>query len=98
MLPRRYAAGVRSCREGDVSDCMYLIESGVVDVIIGEDPDAHFVARLRRGDIIGEMGLLADAPRSASILAATPTQAVELDRASFTEMISRHPAILLNIS
>jgi NTE family protein len=98
MKARHYAAGEYICREGDTSDRVYLIEGGVVEVIVGEGATAHLVGHLRRGDIFGEMGLLSDEPRSASILAALPTLALELDRAAFADIINRYPNILLNIS
>jgi CRP-like cAMP-binding protein len=77
---------------------MYLLESGLVEVIIGEGATTQVVAHLRRGDIFGEMGLLSDEPRAASILTVTPTLVLELGRSAFAEMIHRYPAILLNIS
>jgi CRP-like cAMP-binding protein len=95
---RLYVAGEPICREGEFSDLLYLIESGVVAVVIGEGSAARTIARLRRGDIYGEMGLLTDEPRSATILPTMPVQVRELDRPSFTEMIHNYPAILLNIS
>jgi len=98
MRSRLYVAGEPICREGDVSDRLYLIESGVVAVMIGEGSAARTIARLRRGDIFGEMGLLTDEPRSATILPTMPVQVRELDRTSFTETIHNYPAILLNIS
>ena len=88
MKPRRYAAGEAICREGEVSDRLYLIESGVVEVVVGEGSAARAIARLRRGDIFGEMGLLTDEPRSATILPTMPVQVLELDRMSFTETIN----------
>jgi CRP-like cAMP-binding protein len=93
-----YATGQYICREGDTSDRMYFIESGVVEVIIGEGSTSRVVTHLRRGDIFGEMGLLSDEPRAASILAAMPTLVLELDRTAFTELINLHPTILLNVS
>jgi NTE family protein len=98
MRPRRYAAGEPVCLEGAVSDRLYLIESGVVEVVIGAGSSARSIARLRRGDIFGEMGLLADEPRSATILPVVPVQVLELDRPAYTEVIKRHPTILLNIA
>jgi NTE family protein len=77
---------------------MYLIESGVVEVIIGEGSTSRVVTHLRRGDIFGEMGLLSDEPRAASILPVMPTLVLELDRTAFAELINLHPTILLNIS
>jgi NTE family protein len=98
MRPRHYTAGQPICREGDVSDCLYLIESGVVEVVVGNGSAATAVARLRRGDIFGEMGLLTEEPRSATILPTVPVQVLELDRTSFAEIIDLYPATLLNIS
>ena len=98
MRARNYATGEHICREGDVSDRLYLIESGVVEVILGEGAAARVIGHLRRGDIFGEMGLLSGEPRSASVLATLPTLALELDRAAFAEIINRYPGILLNIS
>src|ERR671912_2277296 len=95
---RAYAAGEPICREGEVSDRLYLIESGVVAVMIGEGSAARTIARLRRGDIFGEMGLLTDEPRSATVLPTMPVQVRELDRTSFTETINNYPTTLLNIS
>ena len=98
MKARCYATSEYICREGDTSDRMYLIESGVVEVIIGESSTAQVIAHLRRGDIFGEMGLLSNEPRATSVLAATQTFVLELDRRDFTEIINLYPAILLNIS
>ena len=98
MTARGYTANQYICREGDTSDHMYLLESGVVEVIIGEGSAAQVIAHLRRGDIFGEMGLLADEPRAASILTAMPTLVLQLGRSAFTEIIHLYPAILLNIS
>ena len=98
MTARGYTANQYICREGDTSDHMYLLESGVVEVIIGESSAAQVIAHLRRGDIFGEMGLLTDEPRAASILTAMPTLVLQLGRSAFTEIIHLYPAILLNIS
>src|SRR5918998_4556151 len=95
---RRYAAGEPICREGEISDRLYLIESGVVEVVVGENLAARAIAHLRRGDIFGEMGLLSDEPRSATILPTMPVQVRELDRTAFAQIIHDYPAILLNIS
>jgi len=98
MTARSYTTNQYICREGDTSDLMYLLESGAVEVIVGEDSAAQVVAHLRRGDIFGEMGLLSDEPRAASTLTTMPTLVLELDRSAFTEIVHLYPAILLNIS
>ena len=89
MTARGYTANQYICREGDTSDRMYLLESGVVEVIIGEGSAAQVIAHLRRGDIFGEMGLLTDEQRAASILTGMPTLVLHLGRSTFTEIIHR---------
>jgi hypothetical protein len=86
MTARSYTTNQYICREGDISDRMYLLESGAVEVIVGEGSAAQVVAHLRRGDIFGEMGLLSDEPRAASTLTTMPTLVLELDRSAFTEI------------
>jgi CRP-like cAMP-binding protein len=98
MTPRGYTPNQYICREGDTSDCMYLLERGVVEVIVGEGSAAQVVAHLRRGDIFGEMGLVSDEPRTASILTVMPSLVLELGRSAFAEIIHLYPVILLNIS
>jgi predicted acylesterase/phospholipase RssA/CRP-like cAMP-binding protein len=98
MAARGYTTNQYICREGDTSDRMYLLESGLVEVIIGEGSAAQVIAHLRRGDIFGEMGLLSDEPRAASILTVMPSLVLELARSAFAEIVHLYPAILLNIS
>jgi NTE family protein len=98
MKARSFVAGEYVCREGDTSDRLHLIEDGVVEVIVGEGASAQLIRHLRRGDILGEMGLLSGEPRSASVRAALPTRTLELDRSAFADIIHRYPNVVLNIS
>jgi len=98
VLGRMKAPGDYLCREGTLPDRLYLIEDGVVEVIVGAGANAQVDRHLRRGDILGEMGLLSGEPRSASIRAALPTRTLELYRSTFADIIQRYPSILLNIS
>jgi hypothetical protein len=63
--------------QGDHGDGFYLVETGHVDVIIDGQP----VARLGPGDYFGEIALLRDVPRTATIKTQVPTRLQRLDRA-----------------
>ena len=82
--PTEFAKGDVVCRQGDPGDCMYAIQAGEVSILIrGPDGQAVPVATLGPGDLLGEMTLVDDQPRSADVVAAGAVRAFRLDRASF---------------
>ena len=99
MRPRRFGPGETICEAGTPGDSLFVISEGLARVLVAEpDGEQSAVARLRRGDVIGEMSLLTGEPRSATVVAATQTTALELSRDDFATLVSRHPHVLLNLS
>jgi NTE family protein len=70
----QYGAGDTVFREGDPGDGLYLIRRGSVGVSVGSSDQPRIVAVLDAPAYFGEMALLSDAPRSATILALRPLQ------------------------
>jgi NTE family protein len=98
LRPRRFGARELICRAGEPGDSLLVIRSGLAHVYL-EQPDGGLpVARLRRGDVVGEMSLLTGEPRSASVLAAVPTEVLELSQEAFAGILARYPAVLVNLS
>lgn len=98
MSRRCFAPGEYLCREGDQDDSLFLIERGVVEVVVKRGGEAVVIDRLRAGDIVGEMALLTGEPRAASVVAGSSVETLVLDRAAFVDLIARYPALLVNIS
>jgi NTE family protein len=94
MRPQTFAANDVICREGEPGDSLFVVVEGFARVLL-HDRD---VARLRRGDVIGEMSLVSGEPRSATVVAAVPTSALELSREDVASLIARQPRILENLT
>jgi hypothetical protein len=78
-------AGDVVIREGDESDRFYVIESGSVRVTAA---DGHLLREEGPGDYFGEIGLLRDVPRTATITAADDTVLLALEREEFLDAVT----------
>ena len=82
-------------RQGDVGDKFYVIARGRVRVsATTDDGIEHTLAVLQDGDNFGEVALLQDSPRNATVTSEAATVFLTLRRTSFQRLLERHPAIL----
>jgi ATP-binding cassette subfamily B protein len=93
FMLERYAADEVVVRQGDPGDKLYLISRGQLDVLREHDGSEQHVNELRRGDYFGEMALLANEPRNATVRTQTPTQLYSLDADDFHELLERLPEV-----
>jgi CRP/FNR family transcriptional regulator, cyclic AMP receptor protein len=96
-------AGTVIAREGEVNNCMFIIESGEVTIIKNTDStDTVTLARLGPGEFFGEMCILEPQPRSATARADSPATVVRLASSAFYHLYQKMPAqhsiLLLNIA
>jgi NTE family protein len=98
LARRRFDAEQHLCRQGDAGDSLYLIMDGLVEIWLEEESERRLIARLRPGDAVGEMSLLTGAPRAASVVAAVPTEILELDAGTFAGVLAEHPVVLRNVA
>ncbi len=85
-VPQRYAAGEVVVRQGDVSDLFFVIVSGSVQATV----DGRVVRELGPGDYFGEIGLLHDVPRTATVTATSDTLVEGVDRSGFLTAVQGH--------
>jgi len=75
-------------REGDPGDRFYIVFSGAVEILKERPMGDHERLAVRRiGDAFGEMSLLNDAPRSATVRAVEPTRLLAVSRQDFDELL-----------
>jgi EAL domain-containing protein (putative c-di-GMP-specific phosphodiesterase class I) len=80
-------AGSLVFREGDLPTTAFLIESGEIEVIAGLETTPVFLGRLGPGDLLGEMAVIDDAPRTASARAVTDCVLLPVARDQLHERI-----------
>jgi putative ABC transport system ATP-binding protein len=85
------AAGAAVMRQGDIGDKFYIVLSGRVDVEIEKDGARATVSHLGPGNFFGELALLHDQPRAATVRAAGPVDLLTLDKAQFLDVVNSSP-------
>ena len=91
LVAQQFDQGSAIFEEGDPGDRFFVIVRGVVEVSVETDAGARVIAHLEDGDFFGEMALLDDAPRNATVTAVTSTTTLSLDRDQFQSMIGADP-------
>ncbi len=92
-----YRPGQRFFRQGDASDAAYVILDGKADVVVTHDGDEVKVAELGRNALVGEMGILSDTPRSATVVAAEAVSALRIDKSVFLELLMQFPQMSIAV-
>ncbi len=96
---RRYPAGQYLCREGEIEEVFYILGDGEV-VITQRIDDAGGERELRRvgrGSFVGEIALIQNAPRAASVRTTRATSVLELSKPDFVRLLSTSPHMALTI-
>ena len=92
-----FGRGQRFFSQGDAADAAYVILDGCADVVLDSPSGAVKVAELGRNDLVGEMGILSDSPRSATIVATEPSSALRIDKRVFLELLSQFPQMSIAV-
>jgi CRP/FNR family transcriptional regulator, cyclic AMP receptor protein len=74
-------------REGDKGDKMYVLLEGEIEILLGD----FALETVGQGALIGEMALIDDSPRTASVVAKTSCRLAEIDRRRFHFLVQQTP-------
>jgi len=93
---RSYAPGSILCYENAIEDRFYMILEGDVEVTkVINNTDSRLLKTLGSGDFFGEMALIHNAPRAATVTAKTRLTTLELDKASFNRVLKNSTTIAM---
>ncbi|MEM3684482.1 MAG: cyclic nucleotide-binding domain-containing protein [Conexivisphaerales archaeon] len=90
---KSFKEGETIAKEGEMSVAFYLIADGEVEVKKGK----KVIANLSRGQFFGEMTLLDKYPRSADVIAKTPTNCLVLSAWQFESLLLTQPKVALEV-
>jgi CRP-like cAMP-binding protein len=93
VVERKFKAGDVVFRQGDFPDRLYLIGTGDAEVM-KEVPGGNAVvlARLGPGEFFGEIGIIGNSPRTATVRAATDLETLSIHRDYFTSLLTYLPS------
>jgi CRP-like cAMP-binding protein len=94
---REFPAEAVVVSQEDPGDALYVLERGKVKVVLYGESGREIILSVfkRPGDFFGEMSLLDDEPRSATVLATEPSRLLVLRRSDFQAHITAHPRTAL---
>jgi CRP/FNR family cyclic AMP-dependent transcriptional regulator len=96
-LGKLYADGEVIVRQGEVGNCMYVIQGGQVEVLLRKGDSDVCVAVLGEGDFFGEMALFDQEVRSATVRARGEVRLLTLEKKSFLRRIHEDPSLAFRI-
>ncbi|KAK9415353.1 putative cAMP-dependent protein kinase regulatory subunit [Seiridium unicorne] len=84
---QKFQPGHSIIRQGDVGTSFFLLEDGQCDAYLEQDGQQQLVKHYNKGDFFGELALLNDAPRAASIVSSTEVKVATLGKSAFARLL-----------
>jgi hypothetical protein len=92
-----FAAGDYVFREGDLGTEMFILHEGKVEILKEMQGEERQLAVLEKGDFFGEMAILEDLPRTASARALGECKLLQINGATFDQMLRGNPEIAVRM-
>ena len=93
MRPLSLASGATAVKQGEEGDTLLVVMDGILRVEVADiSGQSATVATVQQGEVVGEMAVLDPAPRSATVVAATECELLQLDRAGLERLRKTCPS------
>ena len=92
-----FAEGEELFHQGDSGDAAYIIIGGGADILVDSDTGPVVVAQVGRNDIIGEIAIICDVPRTATIKANEELETLKISKDLFFRLIKEFPEMSIEI-
>ena len=92
-----YAPGQSIVRQGEMGDCMNVIQSGEVEVVQATAAGEQRLAILKEGDFFGEMSIFEHEVRSATVRAHGEARVLKVDKRTLLRRMKEDPMLAFNL-
>jgi len=92
-----FAPGEYLCHQGEIGDSAFIIIDGEATVLVGTDQGDFSVAVRGRGEVIGEIAILCDVPRTASVRAVDRLVTLKITKDVFLQLVGGYPEVALEV-
>ena len=92
-----FDSGETVFRQGDPGDAAYIILDGSADIVVDTPQGAVTVAHLVRNDVVGEIAILCDVPRTATVVASTNLATLRVGKDAFFNLVTQFPQVGVGI-
>ncbi len=92
-----FSGGQVIFKSGDAGDCAYLIEEGVVEILVVKQGDDHRIRSIGKGELFGEVSLIDYEPRTATVRAVERTVLVPIPRKLMEQLLEKSDPILRHL-
>lgn len=84
---QKFPAGHAIIKQGDIGTSFFLLEAGECDAFLEQDGETSKARHYKKGDFFGELALLNDKPRAASVVSATDVKVATLGKSAFARLL-----------
>ena len=91
-------SGENLFRQGDPAESAFIVMSGSLRVAVDTPEGEQVINEVPRGETVGEMALLTDDPRSATVFAVRDSNLARISRQGFNHLIDCRPQLMMNVS
>ncbi len=92
-----FAPGEVMCRQGEIGDSALIILSGNARIVVSSNGAEKTVAHVGKDDVVGEIAILCDVPRTATVIAEDELTGLSVDKETFLKLLQEFPEMALEV-
>lgn len=92
-----FLEGETVCSQGEPGDAAFIVLDGEADILVDTPQGSVKVASLGKNDIVGEIAILCDVPRTATVRATSRLTALRVSKDGFFNLVTQFPQIAVEV-